>query len=156
MCGIVCPIQDITSSLYDLKPPCLCNHTHYIWHGVHCVWMFHHIHSIDDITPTVFLISHPLKFMKSYPVYMTWQPQDLCHNSHSFNDVTPFIVMIAHPLYVQYLITYIRHHTHILWDHTTFCVTSHALYRTSHPILMSLQYCTYDITASIYETTSSM
>ena len=142
MCGIVCPIQDITSSINDLKPPCLCHHTHYIWHRVHCVWMCHHIHCIDDITPTVFLRSHPLKFTKSYPVYMTWQPLDLCHNSHSFNDITPFIGMIAHPLYVQYHITYIRHHTHILWDHTTFCVTSHALF--------------LDITPSISDTTSTL
>ena len=38
----------------------------------------------------------------------------------------------------------------------TFCVTSYALYRTSHPIIMSSLYCTYDIKTSISETTSSM
>ena len=38
----------------------------------------------------------------------------------------------------------------------TFCVTSYALYRTSHPIIMSSLYCTYDITTYNYETTSSM
>ena len=59
MCGIFCPIQVITSSFYDIKPPCLCHHSQYIWHRVHCVWMCHHIHCIDDITPTVLLRSHP-------------------------------------------------------------------------------------------------
>ena len=72
--------------------------------------------------------------MTSYPVYMTWQPLDLCHNSHSFNDITPYIGMTAHPLYVQYHITYMRHHTHVLWDHTTLCMTSHALFSWHHSL----------------------
>ena len=133
MCGIVCPIQDITSSFYDINPPCLCHHTHYIWHGVHCVWMCHHIHCIDDITPTVFLRSHPLKFTKSYPVYMTWQQLDLCHNTHSF-DITRYLCMTSHPLYVQHHIPHMKHHTPSFWDHTTLCMTSHALYSWHHSL----------------------
>ena len=43
--------NDITSSLYDLKPPCLCHHSHYIWHLVHCICV---------ITSTVLMISHQL------------------------------------------------------------------------------------------------
>ena len=53
MCGIVCTIQDIRSSLYDLKPPCLCHHTNYIWHCAHCICV---------ITCTVLMISHKLYF----------------------------------------------------------------------------------------------
>ena len=56
--------------------------------------------------------------------------------------MTPFLGMTAHPLYAQYHITYIRHHTHILWDHTTLCMTSHALFP--------------DITPSISDTTSTL
>ena len=37
MFGIVCIIQDITSSLLDLKPPFWGHHTHYIRNAVHCI-----------------------------------------------------------------------------------------------------------------------
>ena len=78
---------------------------------------------------------------------------------------------MSHPLQAWYHTPFIRHCTHCIFVITTsplitqpllnditptFCVTSYALYITSHPIPMSSQYCTYDITASIYETTSSM
>ena len=42
-------MQDITSSLYDLKPPCLCHHSHYIRHLVHCICV---------IISTLLMISH--------------------------------------------------------------------------------------------------
>ena len=87
--------------------------------------------------------------MPSYPVHMTWQPLDLCHNSNSFNDITPFIGMTAQPLYVQYRITYIRHHTHILlfyemtphfvWHHMHWFLTSLPLYLTLHRIYLCHQ-----------------
>ena len=53
MCGIICPIQDITSSLYDLKSPCLRNHTHYVWHCIPCICV---------ITSILLMISHQLYF----------------------------------------------------------------------------------------------
>ena len=43
MCGIFCIIQDITSSVFDLKAPFWGHHTHYIRH-VHCICV---------ITPTL-------------------------------------------------------------------------------------------------------
>ena len=46
-------MQDITSSIYDLKLPCLCHHSHYIWHLVHCICV---------ITSTVLFISHQMYF----------------------------------------------------------------------------------------------
>ena len=77
--------------------------------------------------------------------------------------------MMSHPPKAWKHSPCIRHHTHciirpspltshtLLYDITpTFSVTSYELYITSHPILMSSPYCTSDITASIYETTSSM
>ena len=81
------------------------------------------------------------------------------------------VVMMSHPLQAGQHSHCIRHHTHCIYVITptpltshplffditrTFCVTSYELYITSHPILMSSHYCTYDITASIYETISSM
>ena len=56
-------LQDITSSLHDIKPPFLCHHTHYIWHCIHCHRMYdiiwtsstlYDIRALYDITSTVF------------------------------------------------------------------------------------------------------
>ena len=79
--------------------------------------------------------------------------------------------MMSHPLQAWHHTNCIRYCTHCIFVITTsplishpllnditptFCVTSYALYITSHPILMSSHYCTYYITTSLYETTSSM
>ena len=45
--SILCTIEDIKSSLYEIKPPFLWHHTHYIWH---C------IDAISVITPTLSMI----------------------------------------------------------------------------------------------------
>ena len=58
MCGIVCIIQDIASSLFDRKPPSWGHHTHFIRYCVHCIC--HHTYSIDDITGTTCMASHPV------------------------------------------------------------------------------------------------
>ena len=62
MYSIFCTIEDITSSLYDIKPPFLWNHTHYIWHR---------IHSISVITSTLFMISHQL-YLWDLLCYIWW------------------------------------------------------------------------------------
>ena len=76
-CGIVCIIQDITSSLFDLKSQCWGHNTHCIRYRVHCICV---------ITPTLSMISQPLYvwyciqyrwdilstiFMTSYQLCMT-------------------------------------------------------------------------------------
>ena len=82
---------------------------------------------------TVFMMSHSLQAGQHSPC--------IWHCTHCIYVITPS-PLTSHPL---------------LYDITcTFCVTSYGLYITSHPILMSSNYCTYDITACIYETTSSM
>ena len=78
---------------------------------------------------------------------------------------------MAHPLQAWQHSPCRRHRTHwfyvitvsprtsrpLSYDITlTFCDTSYELYITPHSILVSSHYCTYDITASIYETTSHM
>ena len=68
----------------------------------------------------------------TYPLYTTSQPLDLFHNTHSFDDITPYLYMTSHPLCVQHHIPYMRHDTHILWDHPTLCMASHALYSWHH------------------------
>ena len=97
MCGIICPIQDITSSLHDLKSPCLCNHTHYIWYHVHC---------ISVITSILLMISHQLYFWvhicynSQHHVHCIW------HDSHC---------MTSQPHHSWHQIHYIWHDLHGLW-----------------------------------------
>ena len=64
------------------------------------LYLCHHIHCIDVITPTQSMRLHPLWFMTSYPLYTTWQPLYLCLHTHLFNDITPFVCMTSHSLYV--------------------------------------------------------
>ena len=92
----------------------------------------HHIHCIDDITPTEFLRFHPLYMNTSYPLHMTSQLLNVCHHTHSFNNITRFEYRTWHPLYVKYHMHSIKHHVHILWHHTTLCMTSHSLYSWHH------------------------
>ena len=82
---------------------------------------------------TVFMMSHQLQAWQHSPC--------IRHRTRWFYVITPS-PLTSYPL---------------LYDNTpTFCMTSNELYITSHPILMSSHYCTYDITTFIYETTSHM
>ena len=80
------------------------------------------------------------------------------------------VFIMSQPLQAWHHTPYIRHCTQCIFVITTsplishpllnditptFCVT-YVLYITSHPILLSSHYCTYDITTYIYETTSSI
>ena len=106
MCGIVCTIQDITSSLFDLKIPCLCHHPNYIWHCAHCICV---------ITCTVLMVSHKLYF---------WD--HICYNSrhhipcirHDSN------CMPSQSLHLGHQNPYIWHHLHGLWHLLPRQVTS--------------------------------
>ena len=163
-CGIVCSIQDITSSLFDLKPPFLGYHTHYIRNCVHCICV---------ITPTLLMISQPLYVW--YHIQYMWDilPLYLWHHTHPVfwlhhtrhmydiicptEDVTSTlshqatIFMTSHTLQSLHHTPCIRHHTNcifvittsplishpLLYDITpTYCVISYALYITWYPLLM--------------------
>ena len=93
----------------------------------------------DDNAPT---LSHQTTvFTMSHPLEEEQQSPSIRHRTHCIYIIAPS------PL---------TSHT-LLYDITpTLCVTSYEQYITSHPILMSSHHCTYDITVSIYETTSSM
>ena len=89
-------------------------------------------HTLSHQT-TVFKMAHPFQAGQHSPC--------IRHRTHSIYVITP-CALTSHPL---------------LYDITsTFCGTSYELYITTHPFLMSSHYCTYDITASIYEITTSM
>ena len=101
----------------------------YVWHPLHCRW--YRIHSITPNNVIYDVTSNSR--ITSHPCIR------YCTHCICVITTSP---LTSHPL---------------LNDITpTFCVTSYALYRTSHLIIMSSLYCTYDITTSNYETTSSM
>ena len=138
-----CTIQDITSSLFDLKPPFWGHHTHYIRHRVHCICV---------ITPTLSMISHPLyvwydiqymwvilstTFLTSYPQCMTTQCE----------------LITPHLAYIWHLLPYRRRHIHSitprhrLYDFTsTSGMTSHPLYQISHQLYLCHHNLSTDIT----------
>ena len=104
-------------------------HSAYVWHSLHC-----RLHRIHSFTPN--------QIIYDVTSFQAW------HYTLCIRYCTQCIFVITtSPLISHPLLNNIT---------PTFCVTSYALYRTAHPILMSSQYCTYDITTSIYETTSSM
>ena len=144
MCGIVCIIQDITASLFDLKPPFGGHHTHYIRQRVHCIcvitptlsmlsqrlYLWYHIQYMWDILSAI--------FMTSYPLCMT----------------TQHCVLIApHSAYVWHYLRYRRRHihsitpSHNLYDFTsTSGMTSHPLYQTLHHLYLCHHNLCTDIT----------
>ena len=144
MCGIVCIIQDITASHFDLKPPFGGHHTHYIRYHVHCIcvitatlsmilqplYVWYHIQNMWDILSTI--------FMTLYPLCMTTQTCGL---------ITP------HSAHVQNHLHYRRHHmlsitpSLILYYFTsTSCMTSQPLYQTSRQLYLCHHNLSTDIT----------
>ena len=99
--------------------------------------MYDIVWTADDITST---LSHQTTvFMMSRPLQSWHHTPCLRHCTHCI-----FFIMtsplISHPLLYDIL--------------PTFCVPSYELYITSHPILMSSHYSTYDIRTSICKSTS--
>ena len=113
MCGIVCTIQDITSSLYDLNPPCLCHHTHYIWHRVHCICV---------ITSTVLMISHQLYFWDLIHYNSRHHIHCILRDRHS---------MTSEPLHSWHQIPYIWHHLQV-----SLHITSPPGFTSSRPLYL--------------------
>ena len=125
MCGIVCTIQDITSSLYDLKPPCLYHHTNYIWHCAHCICV---------IASTVLMVSDKLYFWDHICYNSRHRIPCIRHDSncmpsqslHSWHQI-PYIWLHLQGLWR--LIPYMWHDSHYVCEHmsTTFNIKHRVL-----------------------------
>ena len=143
-------------------------------------YIWYHIRYTCDILPTIYMISYTLCLTTQHCVlliphtsyvwhhlhyrwYHTHKPPDLWCHIHFGHGITTTVSDIAPTVSLS--------SEHLHWYHTQFCmtsypllydiipiicVTSYALYITSYQLLMSLHFCTYDITAPIYETTSNM
>ena len=96
----------------------------------------HHIHSIDDITPTVFMRSHPLYMSTSYPLYTTTYSLYLYHHSHC---------TCVSNLLLQ------RYHNLCIYDIApAICLTSDTLYKVSHTQFMISRHIIYYITCTLF------
>ena len=104
--SIFCTVENITSSLYEIKPPFLWHHTHYIWH---------HIDAISVTTSTLLMISyqiylwdlilytcrHYMHCIQQYIHYICSITDTVpVSNTNSFHDITPFVYRTFHTLYV--------------------------------------------------------
>ena len=125
----------------------------------HPLYLCHHIHSIDDITPTEFLRSHALYMTTLYPLHMTSQLLNMCHHTHSFNDITPSVCRKWHPLYVKYNMhsiprPYFMTSHHIFYEITcTVFMTSFQRYLTLHPqYLCPHKPSKFDLWTTVYMT----
>ena len=201
------------------QPLYIWHHMHYKWHHIHSLWhhatlfmtssplyltslplyvtllplyLCNHTHCINDITATLYMISHMVYLWQPTPniydiISTMYDNTTLCVVDTALGIcVTSFALqMISNPLYhtktTIFMMSHpfrawhhnhsIRHRTHCIFVITssplisypllydiipTINVTSYALYITSYQLLTSSHFCTYDIRASIYETTSNM
>ena len=91
----------------------------------------HHIHSIDDVTPTVFMRSHPLYMLTSYPLYTTTYSLYLYHHSHC--------TCVSHLLFPWYHTLCIYDISPTIFDTTaTASVWSYLLYWSAITKLMEI------------------
>ena len=112
--------------------------SHTLYLTLYQCYFCHHIHSIDDITPTLFMRSLPLYMLTSYPLYTTTYSLYWYHHSHC--------KCVSHPLFPWY-------HTLCIYDIAlTICLTSDTLYKVSHPQFMTSPHIIYDITGTVFMT----
>ena len=113
--------------------------SHPLYMTSHRGYFCHHIHSIDDITPTVFMKSHLLYMSTSYPLNTTTYSLYLYHHSQC--------TCVSHPLFPWY-------HNICIYDiPTTIYLTSDSLYKASHPQFMISCHIIYDITCTVFIST---
>ena len=113
---------------------CITSHPLYLTLCRH--YFCHHIHSIDDITPNLFLRPHPLYMSTSYPFYTTKYSLYLYHH----NICTCF----SHP--------------HFPWSHTlciydiapTICLKLDTLCKVSNPQFITSRHIIYDIPVTVF------
>ena len=129
--NIFCTIEDITSSLYEIKPSFLRNHTHYIWP---------HIDAISVTTSTQLMISHQM-YLWDLILYICWYHihciQKHIHYictitatvpvslTHHFHDITPFVYMTSHQLYLIPQPLHLSGHTRTIDAITKLWKSSH-------------------------------
>ena len=163
MYDIIWILWDITASLYDITR----------------LDSLHHIHTIHDITPTVYdmtytllVTSQPLlllqdtyyvfdiihsvydishgEWMRTQRLYLTWYTLHLCNQTHLIDDITPYIHMKTHPLHAWYHRHFMWHHIYSCWQHTIVCISGHTLCLWNNMHYICCHpYCVHNYSSSI-------
>ena len=104
--SIFCTIEDITSSLYEIKAPFLWHHTHYILHCIDAISVTtstllkisHQIYSWDLI---LYICLHHIHCIQQHIHYISSITATVpVSHTHSFQIFTAFEYMTLHTLYV--------------------------------------------------------
>ena len=124
----------------------------YIWHVICCVWYY--IHYMCDITQCLYLWHHTLYIYDISTLYGITQSvmttQQLCIFTATMSDVTTTVSVSSHPVDQFY-------QTQCMYDITaTMCMTSYALYVTSHPQFRTSHHFMYEIRSTLSDLTSNV
>ena len=110
----------------------------------HSLYLWHHSHSIGNITTTMFVNTYQLYltwntlFYTIQPLYMISHTSCLCvcDHTHSIDVIKHTLFMTSHLLYIWHNMQCIRHLTHDLWHHNTLLMTPKLLYLNSHQLYL--------------------
>ena len=136
MCGIVFPIQDITSSLHDLKPPCLCHHQNilYIVSTVsvssHPLCWWHHTNCISEITSAII---HDILSIVYNITATVW------HHNHCIHDIRFLTYDITSRVYVISSPTPVTSQTLCLWIYVNCIYHQTHSAKTIQPLYLKSQ-----------------
>ena len=163
MCDIIWILCDITTALYDITR----------------LYLWYHIHTIHDITPSVYDMTYtllltsqpPLLWQDNYYVfdiilsvydisngewmtpqllYLTWYTLYLLNQTQLIDDNTPYVRMKSHPLHAWHHRHFMLHHIHSHWKHNIVCMSWHTLCLWNHMhYIWCHKYCVYDYPSSI-------
>ena len=135
------------------------SHSLYSWHHMHNIWyviyrVWYHNHYMCDITQCLYLWQYTLYIYDISTLYgiiqsiVTTQP--FCNFAATMSDITPTLSVSSHPKYQFY-------QTQCMYDITaTICMTSCALYMTSHPLFRTSHHFMYDIKSTISDLTATV
>ena len=96
--NIFCTIEDIISSLYEIKPPFLWNHTHYIWPRIDAnsvntstLFMILHLMYLWDLI--LYICQHHIHRIQQHIHYICTITATLpVSHTHTFHDITPLYI----------------------------------------------------------------
>ena len=105
MYSIFCTIGDITSSLYEIKPP-FYDITPTVFDIVSTLFLsplplywWYHTKYIYEIPSSIYVDIISIVYNKIFTIFVPSQPLPVSH-THTFHDITPFVYMTLHSLYV--------------------------------------------------------
>ena len=126
-CDILSTIFMTSYPLCMTRQHCvLIPHSAYVWHPLHYRWYHIHSitpnHSIDDVTTTSGMTSHPL-YQTSHLLYLCHHnlstdiiPTFVWHHTHYMGDIKCTLYNIISTPYVITLL-YLWHHSLYIWNH---------------------------------------